>query len=71
MLSFILGILQLASLLPISVGGLGVVEGAFVSAAGLVGIEPSLAALGAILMRMTAIVSGLFGFAIWLRGRVL
>jgi uncharacterized membrane protein YbhN (UPF0104 family) len=64
-----LGILQLASLLPITVGGLGLIEGAFVFATGLLGVASPLAALGAVLMRITTMVSGLFGFSIWLRGR--
>jgi len=69
-LSFMLGILQLASLLPITVGGLGLIEGAFVFAAGFLGVATQLAALGAILMRITTIVSGLFGLIIWLRGKI-
>jgi uncharacterized membrane protein YbhN (UPF0104 family) len=68
-LSFILGILQLASLLPITVGGLGLIEGAFVFATGLLGVASPVAALGAVLMRLTTMVSGLFGFSIWLLGR--
>ncbi len=68
-LSFIFGILQLAGLLPITVGGLGVIEGVFVFATGLLGVASPLAALGAVLMRVTTIVSGFFGFLIWLRGR--
>ncbi len=68
-LAFLLGILQLASLLPITVGGLGVVEGAFVFAAGLLGVASQFAALGAVLMRITTIASGLVGLTVWLRGR--
>lgn len=65
-LAFILGIVQFSSLLPISVGGLGVIEGAFVLSSSVLGVPSSLSALIALLMRLTTIVSALPGLAIWL-----
>lgn len=68
-MAFMLGVLQLASLLPITIGGLGIIEGAFIFVADILGISLPLAALGAVLMRITTMVSGLLGFWLWLQGK--
>jgi glycosyltransferase 2 family protein len=68
-LTFILGILYFASLAPFTIGGLGVVEGAFVFALTTLGVTMPLAAFGAILMRITSMISAVPGFWLWLRDK--
>ncbi|MDG5800644.1 lysylphosphatidylglycerol synthase transmembrane domain-containing protein [Marinilabiliaceae bacterium ANBcel2] len=68
-LIFIMPFVYIATVLPISLGGLGIREGAFSGLMMLYGIDTSIAILISLLMYLVKVAVGVIGYGVYLKGR--